>query len=628
MTEEKKRKMAGSAFLKKKRPPKKQEQGPLKTEKKTKDGARPAAPKPEKGGTQRISGAKISTPNAEKRNKRNTDTQRKKLRVFFLGGLSEIGKNMCVLEYGDDLLIIDSGIAFPDEEMPGVDLVIPDITYIEENAHKVKGILLTHGHEDHIGGVPYVLKKLSVPVYGTALTLGILKNKLNEFRLPKKPDLRTVVAGTVLTLGAFTAEFIHVNHSIPDASAIAITTPVGTVFHTGDFKLDVSPIGGRMMDIGRISAIGDRGVLLMLGESTNAEREGYTPSERRVGNSLEHLFNKYPDRRLLVATFSSNVHRIQQIVDASVRHNRRVVVFGRSMTAVVRAAEELGYIRAPEGTFIEPQEMKRFRPEELTLLTTGSQGEPMSALSRMAFGEHDRVKLSARDVVVLSSSAIPGNEKLIGKIVNALVKNGIRVENDGSIEGIHVSGHACSEELKLMLGLVRPTYFMPIHGEPRHLFAHKEIAETMGIEPKNIFIGDNGSVLELDKKGCRWGNPVPAGRVLVDGSGIGDVGSAVLRDRLLLAEDGIIAVVATVAVRDSLVFAGPEIISRGFVYVKEAEKLMGDIKALAEETLSEALELGVKDISELRGRIKDELSHFLFKKTRRRPMILPILLTV
>lgn len=570
----------------------------------------------------------VSRPLSEKKNKKSPDTQRRKLRVFFLGGLAEIGKNMCVLEYGDDLLIIDSGIAFPDEEMPGVDLVIPDITYIEENAHKVKGILLTHGHEDHIGGVPYVLKKISAPVYGTALTLGILKNKLSEFRLPKKADLRTVSAGTVLTLGVFSAEFVHVNHSIPDACALAIRTPVGTVFHTGDFKLDVSPIGGRMMDIGRISAIGDSGVLLMLGESTNAEREGYTPSERRVGNSLEHLFNKYPDRRLLVATFSSNVHRVQQIIDASVRHGRRCVVFGRSMTAVVRAAMELGYIEAPEGTIIEPQEMKRFRPEELTLLTTGSQGEPMSALSRMAFGEHDRVKLSPRDVVVLSSSAIPGNEKLIGKIVNALVKNGIRVENDGSIEGIHVSGHACSEELKLMLGLVRPTYFMPIHGEPRHLFAHKEIAEMMGIEPKNIFIGDNGSVLELDKKNCRWGNPVPAGRVLVDGSGIGDVGSSVLRDRLLLSEDGIIAVVATVAVRDRLVFAGPEIISRGFVYVKEAEKLMSEIKELSEQTLSEALELGVKDLGELKGRIKDELSHFLFKKTKRRPMILPILLTV
>ena len=448
------------------------------------------------------------------------------------------------------------------------------------------------------------------------------------FRLPKKADLRTVSAGTTLSLGAFSAEFIHVNHSIPDACALSIATPVGTVFHTGDFKLDVSPIGGRMMDIGRIAAIGERGVLLMLGESTNAEREGYTPSERRVGSSLEHLFNKYPDRRLLVATFSSNVHRIQQIVDASVRHNRRCVIFGRSMTAVVRAALELGYIEAPEGTFIEPQEMKRYRPEELTLLTTGSQGEPMSALSRMAFGEHDRVRLSPRDVVVLSSSAIPGNEKLIGKIVNALVKNGIRVENDGSIEGIHVSGHACSEELKLMLALVRPTYFMPIHGEPRHLFAHKEIAEMMGIEPKNIFIGDNGSVLELDKKSCRWGNPIQAGRVLVDGSGIGDVGSAVLRDRLLLSEDGIIAVVATVALRDRLVFAGPEIISRGFVYVKEAEKLMSEIRELSEQTLSEALEAGTRDLNELKSRIKDELSHFLFKKTKRRPMILPILLTV
>ncbi len=628
MTEEKKKNKGERRLIKAKKDPERREKKPLKPEKRTGDGAHFATPDPKRAAAKRKSIAKKEAPIPEKPNKRSPDTQKRKLRVFFLGGLEEIGKNMCVLEYGDDLVIIDSGIAFPDEEMPGVDLVIPDITYIEENAHKVKGILLTHGHEDHIGGVPYVLKKLSVPVYGTALTLGILKNKLNEFRLPKKPDLRTVTAGTTLSLGAFTAEFVRVNHSIPDACAIAVTTPVGTVFHTGDFKLDVSPIGGKMMDIGRIAAIGERGVLLMLGESTNAEREGYTPSERRVGNSLEHLFNKYPDRRLLVATFSSNVHRVQQIIDASVRHNRRVVVFGRSMTAVVRAALELGYIEAPEGTIIEPQDMRRFRPEDLTLLTTGSQGEPMSALYRMAFGEHDRVKLSPRDVVVLSSSAIPGNEKLIGKIVNALVKNGIRVENDGSIEGIHVSGHACSEELKLMLGLVRPTYFMPIHGEPRHLSAHREIVEMMGIEPKNIFVGANGDVLELDKKSCRWGKPVAAGRILVDGSGIGDVGSAVLRDRLLLAEDGIIAVVATVAVRDGLVFAGPEIISRGFVYVKEAERLMGEIRSLAEQTLSEALDLGVKDLGELKGRVKDELSHFLFKKTRRRPMILPILLTV
>ncbi len=648
MTEEKKKKEARPYFIKRRPQKAAGESSPKQTAelKKTAEpsarteGKKAAFPKrPIKKQAKNQESVRVSPQRSEKKTapisqikpKRSAPAKRgdaKKLRVFFLGGLQEIGKNMCVLEYGDDLLIIDSGIAFPDEEMPGVDLVIPDITYIEQNSHKVKGILLTHGHEDHIGGVPYLLKTVNAPVYGTALTLGILKNKLNEFRLPKKPDLRTVESGSILELGVFTAEFIHVNHSIPGASALSITTPHGVVFHTGDFKLDVSPIDGHMMDIGRIAAIGDRGVLLMLGESTNAEREGYTPSERRVGGSLEQLFTKYPDRRLLIATFSSNVHRVQQIIDTSVRHNRRVVVFGRSMTAVVKAAVELGYIKAPEGTIIEPQEMKRFREEELTLLTTGSQGEPMSALYRMAFSEHDRVKLTSRDVVVLSSSAIPGNEKLIGKIVNALVKNGIRVENDSSIEGIHVSGHACSEELKLMLALLRPQYFMPIHGEPRHLFAHKEIAEFMGIEPKNIFLGENGFVLELDRRSAKWGNPVPAGRVLVDGSGVGDVGSAVLRDRLLLSEDGIIAVVATVAPRDGLIFAGPEIITRGFVYVKEAEKLMHDIKALAERTLTEDLDRGIGDFGSLKNNLKDELSRFLFQKTKRRPMVLPILLSV
>ncbi len=576
------------------------------------------AKKPSPKGAVTADGAK----GAQKRRKKPTA----KLRVVFLGGLHEIGKNMCAIEYGDDIVVIDAGIAFPDEEMPGVDLVIPDISYLTENAKRVRGVLLTHGHEDHIGGVPYLLRELHVPVFGTALTLGILGHKLEEVRLSKKPDLRCVKAGDTVTLGAFRAEFVHVNHSIPDASAIAITTPVGTVFHTGDYKLDVSPIGGRMMDLGRIAEIGKEGVLLLLGESTNAERVGYTPSERRVGGSLEHLFMKYPDRRLVVATFSSNVHRVQQIIDASVRHGRHVVVFGRSMTSVVGAAVELGYITAPEGTIIGPQDMKRYTPAQLTLLTTGSQGEPMSALYRMAFGAHDRVTLSSQDVVVLSSSAIPGNEKLIGKIINTLIASGIRVENDDSIEGIHVSGHACSEELKLMIALTQPRYFMPIHGEARHLFAHKEIAEFMGISPENIFLGENGRVLELDEEHAAFAGSVPAGRVMVDGSGIGDVGTAVLRDRKLLSEDGLIAVVATVDRHEGLVMAGPEIVSRGFVYVKEAESLMDEARTLAARTLEGMLDRGVFDFNEMKNGIKEELSRLLFKKTKRRPMILPIIL--
>ncbi len=563
-------------------------------------------------------------PRPEKKKKPSTPHGR--LRCAILGGLGEIGKNMCMLEYGEDIVVIDAGIAFPDEEMPGVDLVMPDITYLEENAARVRGILLTHGHEDHIGALPYVLCRLQVPVYATALTLGILKNKLEEVRPSKKPRLITVSAGDTVRLGAFSAEFIHVNHSIPDATAVALHTPVGIVYHSGDFKLDVSPIDGQMMDLGRIAALGQEGVLLHLGESTNAERVGFTPSERRVGNSLEHLFLKYPDRRLVVATFSSNVHRVQQIMDASARHGRHVVVFGRSMTNVVGAAVELGYITVPEGTIIPPQEMKRFRPEELTLLTTGSQGEPMSALYRMAFGAHDRVTLSARDVVVLSAKAIPGNEKLVGKIINALVVSGIRVENDDSIEDIHVSGHACSEELKLLIGLLRPRFFMPIHGEARHLYAHRNIAEFMGIPPENIFLGENGSVLETDGETARWGQPIPAGRVLIDGGGIGDVGTAVLRDRKLLSEDGLIAVVATVDRREGLVLAGPEIVSRGFVYVKEAESLMEEIRVAARDTLEGALEGGSHDWNSLKNALREELSRLLFKKTKRRPMVLPILL--
>lgn len=565
-------------------------------------------------------------PKTERKAPARTPAPKHKLRVSFLGGLHEIGKNMCLLEYGQDIILIDAGVAFPDEEMPGVDLVIPDITYLRENADRVRAILLTHGHEDHIGGVPYVLRELRVPVYGTRLTLGILGHKLDEIKLPKKPDLRPVEAGDTLTLGAFTVELIHVNHSIPDALAFAVRTPIGTVVHTGDFKLDVSPIDGQMMDVGRLAELGREGVTLLLSESTNAERVGYTPSERRVANSLEHLFLKYPDRRMVVATFSSNVHRVQQIVDASARHGRRVVVFGRSMTNVVGAAAELGYITVPEGTIIPPQEMRRYRPEELTILTTGSQGEPMSALSRMAFGEHDRVTLTSRDVVVLSAKAIPGNEKLVGKIINALVLAGIRVENDDSIEDIHVSGHACSEELKLMLALTRPRFFMPIHGEARHLYAHKSIAEFMGIPGENVFLGENGRVLELDGKTAKWRGTIPSGCVMIDGSGIGDVGAAVLRDRRLLSEDGLIAVVATLDRTEGLLMSGPEIVSRGFVYMKESGKLMDEVRSYAAHSLQEMLDRGITDFNELKTTLRDELSRLLFKKTRRRPMVLPILL--
>ena len=556
-----------------------------------------------------------------------TKKSKSKVKVMLLGGLHEIGKNLTVIEYEEHMIIIDCGLAFPDDDMLGVDLVIPDITYLEKNAEKIHGILITHGHEDHIGAIPYLLRSINVPIYGTPLTLGILKRKLEEASLLKKADLRPVIAGDIINLGLFKAEFIHVNHSIADACSIAVKTPAGTIFHTGDFKLDVSPIDGKMIDLTRIGEIGNEGVTLMLGESTNAERQGFTPSEKNVGKSLESIFSNNKDKRIIIATFSSNVHRVQQILDASVRHGRKVAIIGRSMINVVGAATELDYIDVPEGTIIDIKDIKRYNHENLTLITTGSQGEPMSALYRMAFSEHDKIKLGAKDLVVLSSSPIPGNEKLVGKIVNALVKSGIKVVND-SVADVHVSGHACSEELKLMLSLVKPKFFMPIHGEVKHLYAHKEIAEFMGIPPKNIFIGENGMVLELDKKSAKWNGTVQSGRVLIDGSGVGDVGNIVLRDRKLLSQDGLIVVVATVDIHEGLLISGPDVVSRGFVYVRESEALMEEIRKKAQITISDSLYDGVRDWTELKNAVRDELSKLLYSKTKRKPMILPVIMNL
>lgn len=559
--------------------------------------------------------------------KENKTVKGGKLRVMCLGGLSEIGKNMTVLEYGDDIIVIDCGMGFPDEEMPGVDLVIPDISYLVKNAHKIRGILITHGHEDHIGAVPYVLGQISVPIYGTRLSLGIIEGKLDENPPVTEPELYTVEAGDVINLGVFKAEFIHVNHSIADACAIAIKTPVGMVFHTGDFKLDVSPIDGNMMDITRIGEIGKSGVELLLCESTNAERSGFTPSERTVGSSLERIFAQYEDKRLIIATFSSNVHRVQQIINASASHKRKVAVLGRSMVNIIGAALELGYMDLPDGVLIDIGDIKRYKPEEITLITTGSQGEPMSALYRIAFGEHDRVRINSNDVVVLSSSAIPGNEKLVGKIINALVKNGVKVVND-STEDVHVSGHACREEIKLMMALLRPKYFMPIHGEYRHLYANKELAEFMGIPSQNIFVSDIGRVLEIDKKSAGFNGSVPSGNVLVDGSGVGDIGSVVLRDRKHLSEDGLVVVVATVDMKDGLVISGPDIVSRGFVYVKESELLMKESRRVVLESLEKVVSKRNYDYANIKNTIRDDLAKFIYKETKRKPMILPVIMDV
>lgn len=550
-----------------------------------------------------------------------------KLKVIPLGGLGEIGKNMTALEYGNDIIVIDSGMGFPDDDMLGIDLVIPDISYLVKNADKVRGILITHGHEDHIGAVPYVLAQIRVPVYGTRLSLGIIEGKLEENSPGYEPDLYTVEAGDVVNLGVFKAEFIHVNHSIADACAIAVRTPVGTVFHTGDFKIDVSPIDGQMIDITRIGEIGRSGVELLLCESTNAERAGYTLSERTVGSSLERIFMQYEEKRLIIATFSSNVHRVQQIIDACARHGRKVAVLGRSMVNVIGAAAELGYMDLPDGLLIDASEIKRYRPNEICLITTGSQGEPMSALYRIAFDAHDKVKISSGDVVVLSSSAIPGNEKLVGKIINALVKNGVKVVND-SVEEVHVSGHACREEMKLIISLLKPKYFMPIHGEARHLYANKETAEFMGIPSEHIFISEIGKVLEIDRRTAKFNGSVPSGKVLVDGSGVGDIGSVVLRDRKLLSEDGLVVVVATVDFEGGYVVSGPDIVSRGFVYVKESEKLVDGARRVASAALEKSLGKGTKDFAQIKNNIRDELARFIFKETKRKPMILAVLMDV
>ena len=555
--------------------------------------------------------------------------EKSKLRIIPLGGLNEIGKNLTVIEYADEIIIVDCGLGFPDEDMLGIDLVIPDFAYLEENAHKIRGMVLTHGHEDHIGAIPYFLRRINTPIYGTRLTLGIIKNKLEEHVLPFEPSLNCVEAGDTVKLGSsFSVEFIHTNHSIADACCLAITTPVGVIVHSGDFKLDITPIDGEMMNITRLGEIGKKGVLLLMCESTNAERPGYTPSEKKVGKSLEYIFTTNPTKRIVIATFSSNVHRVQQIINVSARHGRKVAITGRSMMNIIGAAVELGYMHLPEGVLVDINDIKRFKPEELTLITTGSQGEPMSALYRMAFSEHSQVTLGQNDLVVLSSSAIPGNEKLVGRIINELSKNGVSVLHDAVVE-VHVSGHACQEELKLMHALIRPKFFMPVHGEYRHLAAHRELALDMGTPDENIFISDIGKVLELDRKSAKFAGTVPSGKILVDGYGVGDVGNIVLRDRRHLAQDGLIVVVASIDVASGLVLSGPEIISRGFVYVRESEELMDEARQIAADAINDCLNLNSRrtpDRMELKAKLRDELTKFLYAKTKRKPMVLPVIM--
>lgn len=560
---------------------------------------------------------------AKTKNPKNTS----KLKIFSLGGLGEIGKNITVLEYENDIIVIDCGMGFPDEDMPGVDLVLPDTTYLEKNADRIRGIFITHGHEDHIGALPYVLRDLYVPVYGTRLTLGILRNKLSEHSYTHKPDLNECVPGDKVKAGVFTVEFIHVNHSIADACCFAIKTPVGTVVHTGDFKLDLTPVDGGMIDLPRLGQLGNEGVLLLMCESTNVERPGYTPSEKNVGASLEEIYSKNRDKRIIIATFSSNVHRVQQIVNTAVKYNRKVAITGRSMLNVVSAAIELGYMTVPEGVIIDINEIKRFNPEQLTIITTGSQGEPMSALSRMTFAGHDKVELTSRDLVVISATPIPGNEKLIGKIINELSRKHVSIIHSG-VADVHVSGHACQEEIKMIHALLRPKYLMPIHGEERHLLAHKTLAESMGMPENHIFISEIGKVLEIDRHTAKFGGTVPSGKILVDGYGVGDVGNIVLRDRRHLAQDGLIVVVATIDMDQRTVLAGPDIVSRGFVYVREAEDLIDEIRLIAADAIDRCLMENTLDWNHIKTRVKDDLTKYLYSKTKRKPMILPVIMNV
>lgn len=551
-----------------------------------------------------------------------------KLRIIPLGGLHEIGKNITVIEYENDMIVVDCGLAFPDDDMLGVDLVIPDITYLEQNQNRLRGIFLTHGHEDHIGAIPYVLRTINPPIYGTGLTIGIIKNKLEEHSLPWAADLHAVNAGDTVQAGALKVEFIHVNHSIADACCLAIHTPLGTIIHTGDFKLDITPIQGEMMDLARLGELGNKGVLMLLCESTNAERPGFTPSEKKVGQSLEYIFTSNADKRIVIATFSSNVHRVQQIINISAQHGRKVAVTGRSMLNIVGAAVELGYMNVPKNTLIDIADIKRYKPEQLTLITTGSQGEPMSALYRMAYSDHNQVTLGRGDLVVLSSSAIPGNEKLVGRVINELYKNGVEVLHDAAM-AVHVSGHACQEELKLMQALTKPRYFMPVHGECRHMEANRRLALEMGIPDRNIFLSEIGKVLEIDEKGVRFAGTVPAGQVLVDGYGVGDVGNIVLRDRKHLSQDGLIVVVATVDTDTGTLISGPDVVSRGFVYVRENEALMEEVRRMVQRTIDSCLTArGKTDWLQLKTRVRDDLSKFLFTRTGRKPMILPVVMNV
>ena len=549
------------------------------------------------------------------------------LKIIPLGGLHEIGKNITIFEYENEIILVDCGLSFPDDDMLGIDLVIPDVSYLEKNADKIKGLLITHGHEDHIGAVPYLLKKINIPIYATKLTAGLIRNKLEEHKLLRSTKLHEVVQGQTISLGKnFKVEFIRSSHSIPDSVMLAITTPAGTVLHTGDFKVDYTPIDGKIMDFGRIAELGNQGILALMSDSTNAERKGFTMSERSVGEVFDKLF-LHCTKRIVVATFASNVHRVQQIVNAAVKYNRKIAVCGRSMINMIKTARELGYIECPDNLFIDIDMMGSYTDEQLVIITTGSQGEPMSALTRMAAGDHRKVKITPNDLVIISATPIPGNEKFVSKVIDDLMQIGAEVVYS-SLEAVHVSGHACQEEQKLIIALAKPKYFIPVHGEYRQLIAHSETAQSMGIDKENIIMMSNGRVLEINEDKAELTSVVPSGRVLVDGLGVGDVGSIVLRDRQHLSQDGLIVIVLTMDSSTGEVVAGPDVISRGFVYVRESENLMDDVKSVVRHEIRKCEERGIRDWSTIKSAVRQNLRDYIFMKTKRNPMIIPIIMEI
>ena len=560
----------------------------------------------------------------KRRNATKFEFKKENLKIIPLGGLDEIGKNITVFEYGNEIVLVDCGLEFPEDDMLGVDLVIPDVTYLEKNKEKIKGLVVTHGHEDHIGAIPYILRQINIPIYATKLTVGLIKNKLEEHKLLSSTKLVTVEQGQTINFGSIKVEFIRSNHSIPDSVMLAIHTPVGVVLHTGDFKVDFTPIDDQLMDLGRIAELGNKGILALMSDSTNSERKGYTMSERTIGEVFDRLFQNNK-KRIVVATFASNVHRVQQIVNSAKEYGRKIAVCGRSMINMIETAREIGYIDAPENMFIDIDMIKNYTDDQLVIITTGSQGETMSALTRMAAGEHKKVVITPNDMVIISATPIPGNEKLVSNVINDLMQIGAEVIYS-ALENVHVSGHACQEEQKLIMSLAKPKYFIPVHGEYRQLRAHAETAKLMGIPAENIFILENGKTLELNKDKAEITASVPCGKILVDGLGVGDVGNIVLRDRQHLSQDGLIVIVMTMDGSTGEIVSGPDVVSRGFVYVRESETLMDDVKKVINEEVRMFEEEGVRDWSTIKSTLKDDLRDYIFQRTKRNPMILPIIM--